>query len=187
MSGIRNKEMKDNIKFHNDNKTKKDLLDNIVIEKTNNNDVFQIIDILKNSFDIETNEMAITQLLLSHANLKESVKAVDKRDGKIYGILIFSNFNISKGSPIMFNHRKLANSLKSLKQLHGHSFILDKRLRNTNIDKKMINFNKSYIDEFDFLWCAVEKTLKSHNYWKKIGFKELFEIEEAIFYYKFIK
>jgi hypothetical protein len=87
----------------------------------------------------------------------------------------------------MFNHRKLANSLKSLKQLHGHSFILDKRLRNTNIDKKMINFNKSYIDEFDFLWCAVEKSLKSHNYWKKIGFKELFEIEEAIFYYKFIK
>lgn len=187
MSGIRNKEMKDNINFHNDNKIKKDLLDNIVIEKTNNDDVFQIIDILKNSFDIETNEMAITQLLLSHANLKESIKAVDKRDGKIYGLLIFSNFNINQGSPIMLQNRKLYNSLKSLKQLNGHSFILDKRLRNTNIDKKMIYFNKSYINNFDFLWCAVERNLKSHNYWKKIGFKELFQIEEAIYYYKFIK
>lgn len=187
MNGIKNKEMKDNLNFHNDYKTKKDLLDNIIIEKTNNNDVFQIIDILKNSFDIETSEMAITQLLLSHANLRESVKAVDKRDGKIYGILIFSNFNIDKGSPIIFKNRNLANSLKSLKQLNGHSFILDKRLRNTNIDKKMIHFNESYINNFDFLWCAVERNLKSHNYWKKIGFKELFQIEDAIYYYKYIK
>lgn len=46
----------------------------------------------------------------------------------------------------------------------------------------MLFFAKNYIDTFDFVWCAVEKDLKSHDYWKKLGFKELFSIPEASFY-----
>lgn len=187
MNGSANKKMKDNPIFHNDNKTKKELLENIILCKTTNEDVNDIINILQNSFDINTKEIAISQLLLSHANLKESVKVIDKRDNKIYGILILCNFNIKNGSPILFENHYLAKCLSGLRQINGHSFIIDKRLRNTNIDKKMLYFNKEYIDNFDFIWCGVEKSLKSHHYWKKIGFKKLFEIKDAIYYYKFIK
>ena len=75
--------MKNKILFHNDNKTKNELLENVVIEKTNYKDVFEIIRILKQTFNIENDKKVIEQLLMSHANLKESVKLIDKRDNKI--------------------------------------------------------------------------------------------------------
>ena len=161
--------------FHNDNKTKQELLDNIVIEKTCYQDVFEIIRILKEAFNINNDKQVIEQLLMSKANLKESIKIIDKRDKKIYGILIFSHFNISIGSPFYLADSKKRNKLKNMKQINGHSFIIDARLRNTNIDKQMINFNKEFLQQFRMIWCGVDKTINSKEYWKKIGFKELFE------------
>lgn len=170
--------------LHDDNKTKKELLNNIEIQKTNYQDVFQIIEILKNTFNIPSDYHVIEQLLFSNANLKESIKIVDKRDNKIYGLLILSYFNIDKGSPIKFFNNEKYNELKNLSQINGHSFVIDKRLRNTNLDKKMLNFNKNFIDKFDMIWCGVGKNLNSHSYWKRLGFNEIFEINDAIFYNK---
>lgn len=178
--------MKINLEFYNDNKTKDELLNNIEIQKTNYKDVFQIIEILKNNFNIPSNDDVIEQLLFSNVNLKESVKIIDKRDNKIYGILLFSRFNITKGSPIFAINQKLANELIDMEQINGHSFVIDRRLKNTNIDKQMMEFNQEYLNKFDFIWCGVDKNINSHAYWKKIGFEELFEINEAVFYYKLI-
>ena len=46
----------------------------------------------------------------------------------------------------------------------------------------MLKFQKEFLDEYELIWCAVEKDLKSHGYWKRLGFKELFKIPEASFY-----
>ncbi|MBR6516111.1 MAG: hypothetical protein IKT40_04575 [Bacilli bacterium] len=171
--------------FHDDNKTKKELLDNIEIRKTDYNDINDIIEIMQNNFNIKTKEFVIQQLLFSNVFIKESIKVIDKRDNKIYGILLLSRFNIDKGSPIKMENLELANKLSDLTQLNGFAFVIDKRLRNTKIDKEILNFNKEYIDKFDFIWCAVDKSLKSQNYWKRLGFEEIININEANFYIKF--
>ena len=170
--------------FHDDSKTKKELLENIIICKTEYKDVFEIIRILKETFNIPSNEHVIDQLLTSNANLKESVKIIDKRDNKIYGILIFSHFNIAKGTPIQFYDNDLCNKNKMLKQINGHSFVIDKRLRNTNIDKQMLSFNNEFIKQYKMIWCGVDNKLKSKNYWLKLGFKELFHDNFASFMIK---
>ena len=56
--------MKNKILFHNDNKTKNELLENVVIEKTNYKDVFEIIRILKQTFNIENDKKVILDWLL---------------------------------------------------------------------------------------------------------------------------
>ena len=76
----------------------------------------------------------------------------------------------------------MANYLQQYTQINGHSFIIDERLRGKGIDKKMLGYCKDYIKTFDFAWCAVEKDLKSHNYWKKIGFDKVFSNSDASFY-----
>jgi hypothetical protein len=45
-------------------------------------------------------------------------------------------------------------------------------------------FNYEYLKQFDIIWCAVEKDLKSHSYWKHLGFEEILSIDEAKFYIK---
>lgn len=32
------------------------------------------------------------------------------------------------------------------------------------------------------VWIGVEKDLKTHNYWKRLGFEEILSIDEANFY-----
>lgn len=177
--------MKNKILFHNDNKTKNELLENVVIEKTNYKDVFEIIRILKQTFNIENDKKVIEQLLMSHANLKESVKLIDKRDNKIYGILIFSHFNIEKGTPLIIHNKRKCDFYKKFKQINGHSFVIDNRLRNTNIDKKMIKFNEEFIKQFEVIWCGIDNKLNSKNYWKKLGFKEFFNDDFASFMIKY--
>ena len=50
----------------------------------------------------------------------------------------------------------------------------------------MLLYNKEYIDQFDMVWCGVDKSLKSHNYWKRLGFEEVLNIYDAIFYVKYL-
>ena len=47
----------------------------------------------------------------------------------------------------------------------------------------MLYFNRDYIiNNYDLLWIGVERDLRSHAYWQRLGFVEVFRIEEAVFY-----
>lgn len=168
--------------INTDNKTKDELLENVIIEKTTFKDAAKIISILHNCFGISSEQEALRQLLYSKADLDNSVKLIDKRDGQIYGLLIFSEFNIIDGSPLRHINYDLAEYISKLKQVNGHSFILDERLRGTTLHKKMLMFNMEYINQYDLVWLAVEHTLGTDNYWKRLGFEEILSIDEAKFY-----
>lgn len=107
------------------------------------------------------------QLLYSNADLDNSVKLIDKRDGNIYGLLILSEYNIANGSPLNMYNNDLAHYLSNFKQINGHSFIIDERLRGTTIHKQMLLYNMEYIKQFDMVWLAVEHSLGTDNYWKR--------------------
>lgn len=116
--------------------------------------------------------------------MDNSVKLIDKRDNKIYGLLILSEYNISNGSPLRVFNYDLCQYFYNIKQINGHSFVIDERLRGTKLDKKMLLYNIDYINQFDLIWLGVEKSLKTDNYWKHLGFEEILDIEEAKFYIK---
>lgn len=162
--------------------TREELLPNIEIVSTSYDDAPKLTELLAKCFDLPNQETAIRQLIYSNAQLDNSVKAIDKRNGDIYGFLIFSKFPLHTGSPILHCNIKLGGFLIQFSQINGHSFILDERLRGTGIDKKMIFFQKDFLEEFELTWIAVEHDLKTHSYWKRLGFKELFTIPEATFY-----
>ena len=166
----------------NNDLTKEELLQNIEIKSTSYNDAPELTALLAKCFDLPSQEEALRQLLYSDAQLDNSVKVVDKRNGDIYGFLIFSKFPIHIGSPLMHVNARLGGFLIQFNQINGHSFIIDERLRGTGIDKKMLLYQKEFLNKFDLIWAAVECDLKSHNYWKRLGFKELFKIQEATFY-----
>ena len=162
--------------------TKEEILQNIEITSTSYEDAPKITELLSKCFALPNQEAALRQLIYSDALLDKSVKAIDKKTGDIYGFLIFCNFPIHVGSPILHINPRLGGFLVQFKQINGHSFIIDERLRGTGIDKKMLKLQKEFLDEYELIWCAVEKDLKSHGYWKRLGFKELFKIPEASFY-----
>lgn len=162
--------------------TREELLPNIEVVNTTYEDAPVITELLTKCFNLPSQKEAIKQLIYSNAQLDNSVKAIDKRNGDIYGFLIFSIFPIHVGSPILHDNIKLGGFLIQFKQLNGHSFIIDERLRGTGIDKKMLFYQKDFLDTYEFIWCAVEESLKTDNYWKRLGFKELFSIPEATFY-----
>lgn len=159
-----------------------ELLSNIKITSTNKNDIAKIIEFISKSWGMSGNFEAFQQIVHANAELGKSVKAVDKRNGEMYGLLLLAHYPIQHGSPIIGEYSALANYLQQYTQINGHSFIIDERLRGKGIDKKMLGYCKDYIKTFDFVWCAVEKGLKSHNYWKKIGFDKVFSISDASFY-----
>jgi hypothetical protein len=84
----------------------------------------------------------------------------------------------------MHLNAKLAGFLIQFSQINGHSFIIDERLRGTGIDKKMLRYQKDFLDGFEMIWCAVEKSLKSVSYWHKLGFIDIFITDEATFLVK---
>ena len=161
---------------------KNEILQNIEIVSTSYEDAPRITELLARCFALPNEETALRQLIYSKARLDKSVKAIDKRNGDIYGFLIFSEFPLHIGSPILHFNARLGGFLIQFKQINGHSFIIDERLRGTGVDKKMLELQKEFLDEYDMIWCAVEKDLKSHAYWKRLGFKELFKIPDASFY-----
>ena len=169
-------------RFGDSGMTAEELLANVEIKSTRPDDVSRIIEFIARSWGMSGNFEAFTQVVHSKMDLMKSVKLIDKRDGEIYGLLLFAYYPIQEGSPIMGINPSLGRYLNQYTQLNGHSFIIDERLRGHGLDKKMLLFGKEYIDTFDFVWCAVEKDLKSHNYWKKLGFKKIFSIPEASFY-----
>ena len=161
---------------------KEDLLPNIEVASMTYDDAPMITKLLAKCFNLPSEMEALAQLLYSNAQLDKSVKAIDKRNGDIYGFLIFSIFPIHVGSPIFHVSPKLGGFLVQFKQLNGHSFILDERLRGTGIDKKMLFHQREYLNEYELIWIAVERDLRTHSYWKRLGFRNLFSIPEATFY-----
>ena len=167
----------------NNDLTKEDLLKRVEIQKASNDDIDAICNTLAKAFALSSPKEAYFQLKNSAARLDESIKLVDKENGDIYGLLIFTEYPITIGSPLVMVNRNLAEFLNQFKHLNGHSFIIDERLRGCGLDKKMLYFNRDFIiNNYDLLWIGVERDLRSHAYWKRLGFVEIFRIEEAVFY-----
>ena len=169
-------------RFGNLELSDEELLENIEITSTVPNDVPQIIEFITKSWGLGDNMMAFEQIVHSNIDLNKSVKLIDSRDGELYGLLLIAYYPICEGSPINLVNPKLSKYLSQYTQINGHSFIIDERLRGKKIDVKMLKYIKKYAESFDFIWCAVEKDLKSHNYWKRLGFKKIFTIPQASFY-----
>ena len=162
---------------------REDLLGRVEIRKTSVEDLEQICKVLAKSFNLSSHLEALFQLGNSKARLDESVKLVDKETGDIYGLLIFTEYPIDRGSPIRMVESGISEFLSDYKQVNGHSFIIDERLRNCGLDKKMLYFNTNFlIKNYDFIWIGVEESLRSKSYWERLGFTKVFEIPEATFY-----
>ena len=162
--------------------TKENLLERVEIRKTSIDDLVQICKTLAKAFGLSNDVEALQQLFQSKVLLEDSVKLVDKESGEIYGLLMFCECPIKFGSPISFVESELSEYLDRYAQVNGHSFIIDERLRGTNLDKKMLFFNIEFLrDNYDFIWIGVEKSLRSLSYWHRLGFVDVFEIPEATF------
>lgn len=163
--------------------TREELLERVVITKTCENDLYNICTTLAKAFNLESEYEALFQLKNSKVRLDESIKLVDMYTGDIYGLLILCEYPIKLGSPIEMADKSISDYLNEFKQINGHSFIIDERLRNSGLDKKMLYHNIDFLREnFDLIWCGVEIDLKSHRYWERLGFMEIFRINEAVFY-----
>lgn len=163
--------------------TRNELLKRVEIRKTSDDDLEQICKTLAKSFNLSSFMEAFFQLKNSKARLDESIKLVDKETNDIYGLLIFTEYPIQLGSPIQMAEKELSNYLNDYKQINGHSFIIDERLRNSGLDKKMLRFNLDFLTKnYDFIWIGVERDLRTHQYWQRLGFTEVFRITEAVFY-----
>lgn len=163
--------------------TRKELLERVEIRKTSEKDLGQICKTLAKSFNLSSEFEALFQLENSKGILNESIKLVDKETDDIYGLLIFTDYPIELGSPIRHVESGIAQYLSDYKQVNGHSFIIDERLRNSGLDKKMLHFNVDFlIENYDFIWIGIEESLRSKSYWKRLGFVEVFTIPEASFY-----
>ena len=163
--------------------TRKELLERVEIRKTSEKDLGQICKTLAKSFNLSSEFEALFQLENSKGILNESIKLVDKETDDIYGLLIFTDYPIELGSSIRHVESGIAQYLSDYKQVNGHSFIIDERLRNSGLDKKMLHFNVDFlIENYDFIWIGIEESLRSKSYWKRLGFVEVFTIPEASFY-----
>jgi hypothetical protein len=169
-------------KLVNNDLSRKDLLERVEVKKTSKDDLDQICKTLAKAFDLSSDAEAFQQLIQSNALLDESIKLVDKENGDIYGLLMFCEYPIKLGSPISFLEKELSQYLDRYVQVNGHSFVIDERLRGTNLDKQMLYFNIKFLrDNYDFIWMGVEKSLKTLPYWHRLGFVDVFEIPEATF------
>lgn len=163
-----------------------ELKDNLQICNTDSDDFFDMSDILYKNMKLYSRNEAEFQLMSSAVDTANSVKLIDKRDKVIYGLLLLGYYPIQWGTPIQKQDKMAAFALSNIKQVNGFLFIIDKRLRGMKYDKQMIEYAKPFISQFDICWVAVDNDLKSHNYWKRLGFKEILKINEAKFYVKFL-
>lgn len=146
-----------------------------------NNSLLNDLSITKSDFLYQTNAIDI--------NYNLSVVEHDD-NGNIIGALIFGNYDITYGTPILTINRNKALKLCGKKGINGYMFYIDKNYRGKGIDKKMILYAYSKIKEenYDYIWIGVAKDLKSHKYWCRKGFKKLFDyLDEATFYIYIIK
>lgn len=172
-------------RLQDDTLTKEKLLEKCKISNVEESDVLQILEILISCFKIPNMEMAIKYLADIGVILKESVKFYNPDTKKIYGLLVFGRQDVGNGIFRFSSRNPILHELFArYRQLQGAIFILDERLRGLGIDKRMLYYNYNFIQKHDFVWCGVDKDLKTHNYWKRLGFTEFHSDDVARFYMK---
>lgn len=165
---------------------REELLNKVTVCKTTPTDCIEIIRILIECFKIPSIEEAIRYLHFMRVNLSESVKLIDKESGLIYGLLLFGDSTMSSVTPMSYANPTLSCILKNMNQLCGIAFIIDERLRGCGFDKKMLCHNKDFIEQYELVWCGVDKDLNSLNYWLKMGFMRILDTPQAQFLMKII-
>jgi len=174
---------KNNVKLVDNNLTGDELINIVKIGKTNRSDFDKIANIVAKAFNLESDFDAVIQLENENMFIDESVKLFNPETGEIYGILILCDYPITFGTPIYDKNRKLAKYLDGFKQIGGHSFVIDERLRKFNLDRKMLLFNYKFMSEnYDFIWCGVESWLNTKNYWLRHGFINILNDNDASFF-----
>mgnify|MGYP000028948632 CR=1 FL=1 len=145
-------------------------------------DLDEIITFLAENLIHEQPNIILSQLINSKIDFDKSWKIIDKKTHKIYGVLILCNFMITQGTPLSMVKPHLANYLSKLQHVNGYAFVIDKTLRGKKFDIQLLHKCLTNISSYDYIWCGVDTNLKSHNYWKKLGFIEICKIQEATFY-----
>lgn len=169
--------------LQNDDKTREELLENLSIEKTTDDDALEILRIFKENLHVFTYRFAMEQLLNTNTLFEQSVKAIDKRDGKIYGLLLLGRYHISYDTPILNGKESLLREyLKQKSLVHGFAFVLDDRLKGTRTDRNMLMHNMPFIESHDMIWLGVENGLNTERYWQYLGFIEISKKEGGSFY-----
>ena len=175
---------------HDDNLTKHDIVARCVLDYTSIFDMFKVANIMHKCFKIPTPEESLNYLKEINADLEHSVKYYNPETNDVYALLLMANNrfdtsipNLEKQSPLvplMFN---------DFKQKEGAAFIIDKRIRNIGLDKMMLDAYKNTKDykNHDLIWCGVNHELKSHNYWKRLGFLNFYNDHAASFYLKLVE
>ena len=166
--------------------SREELLKNYKICKTSPKDFVAIVTILINCFKIPTVEETLYYIIQHNLDFKNSVKLIDKRTNEIYGLLLFGKCNMFSTARISINPI-FDKVVGQLSHVNGIGFIIDERLRGCGMDIKMLYHNVGYLNQFDLIWCGVDKSLKSHNYWKRLGFSEApVNVPFARFYMKLL-
>lgn len=160
--------------------TTSELMPRCIVTKTCKGDVFDILRILMDCFKIPSLKEALMYANNMKLNLTESVKLVDKETNTIYGILMFGETNMP------FMPHMMNELFRNFKQVCGIGFLIDERLRGRGFDMKMLYHNKEYLEKFDLVWCGVDSSLPTHNYWKRLGFTECVSMPNVSFYLKLL-
>lgn len=105
-----------------DGRTTDEIISNLVIGKLNANDIEQIGQISATCLPVNSADEAIEQFYMTHGIINQSIKAYDKDSGRIYGMLLFSDYPIYCGSPMLDFKPDLANELKNKRGINGFSF-----------------------------------------------------------------
>lgn len=143
---------------------------------------------LLNEFNINIKEFLFQ---LNSISINYEISSIEHdNNGNIIGVLIFGNYDICTGSPIIYYNKSYIDKFINKKGINGYMFFVNKENRGKNIDKKLIMYSYKSIKEkkYDYIWIGVDKKLKSHNYWLKHGFEKLFDFsDKASFYIYWIR
>lgn len=169
-------------KLVDNEKTRDELLGVVEVRNTTSDDLGPICETLARAFGLSSPSEALWQFINSNVLIEQSVKLVDRDTDEIYGILMFCQWPIQRGSPILHMEPGLSRFIEQFSQVNGHSFVIDKRLRGTGIDRKMLFHNIGFLsNNYDLIWIGVEKSLRTLPYWHRLGFTDVFEIDDATF------
>lgn len=171
----------------NNENTQEEILKNCIVDYTDKYDLLDVVKILHKCFKIPSYQEALEYVRDINVDLDNSVKYFDPGTNEIYGLLLMADNTIDKGIPFLeYNNPLLLALFNGFKQKEGAAFILDKRIRGLGLDKWMLQTYKDTDDykERDMIWCGVQNELKSHGYWKHLGFTNFYNDKMAKFYLK---
>lgn len=158
----------------------------IKIENILDNDYEEVLDIMSEEFDFLSREEVAEAI--DDVNYSISLKAVNQ-ENKIVGILLFENTDINSflkrvGKPLHLNYS--LDIFKNKKGINGTAFVINKKYRGSQLNRMFLSAARSIISGYDYVLSEVMEQLKTHNYWKHMGFKELGKFEMKDGYNSFL-